>query len=189
MQISNGAGGPVSLAGVDSRNRLLTYTTNRSESLSYTYDGQAFSQFINVTPANGATIFFVLGSSTATTPIVVDLFNLFCANNDNVDILVGPYNSPTVSGQTTDPLVNKNVSTARACPWVASVGTSITTSSTLTSVDSIPLYSASSYVPSSGILLQPGYCLALRTTTGNHAIRGSVHFYVLNGVQTGSWVE
>jgi hypothetical protein len=189
MQISNGAGGPVSNAGVDTRNRLLTYSTSREESLSYTYDGRAFSSFISVTPSIGSTIFFMIGSNTATTPVVVDVVNLASVADERVDVLVGPYATPTVVGSTNTSPVNKNVATVRPCPWTVSIGTGITTTSTMTEIDSIRVHDTSTYTFKTPIILQPGYCLALRTSSGNSAIKGSVQFYLLEGTTLGSWSE
>ena len=189
MQISNGAGGPVSNAGVDTRNRLLTYATSRDESLSYTHDGRAFSSFVSVTPSIGATIFFMIGSNTATVPVVIDIINLASATDERVDVLVGPYATPTVAGATATSPVNKNVSIVRACPWTVSIGTGITTTASLTEIDSIRVHDTSTYTFKTPIILQPGYCLALRTAAGNNALKGSVQYYLLEGTNLGTWSE
>jgi hypothetical protein len=189
MQISNGAGGNSANAGVDNRNRLLTYATTRNEVLSYTYDGRAFSSFVNVTPSSGTTIFFLIGSSNSSVPVVIDTINISCTNDEQVDIVVGQFNTPTVTGSTGTSPINKNVPGTRSSPFSVYIGTSITTTSTLTEIDSMSVHSTQAYVMNTPIILQPGYCLALRTTSGNHAIRGSVQFYSLTGNSLGGWNE
>ena len=131
----------------------------------------------------------MIGSNTATVPVVVDSINLACTNDEQVDVLVGPYNGPTVTGSTGTSPINKNVSIAKACPWTVSIGTGITTTSTLTEIDSIQVHTTQTYTFKTPIILHPGYCLALKTTSGNHAIRGSVQFYILEGTTLGTWSE
>ena len=189
MQISNGAGGPVSNAGVDTKNRLLTYATTRDQALAYTHEGKAFSSFVSVTPSIGATIFFMIGSTTATEPVVVNLVNLASTSAEKVDLLVGAYTSPTVAGSTGTSPVNLNVSTVRSCPWTVSIGTGMTTTSTLSEIDSILVTDTTSCNFPTSIILQPGHCLALRTNAGNIPLRGSVQFYLLDGTTMGSWSE
>lgn len=189
MQISNGAGGVVSLAGVDPKNRLLTYSTSRQESLSRTYDGQSYAVFVNVTPNHGSTIFFILGTNTSDYPVVVNMIRLWSdADIDHVDVLVGPYGTPTIQAPTPDKPINKNVPMGKACPWTVSIGTEVAIPTDLVAIDSIPVPS-NQYIPTYEIILQPGSCLALRTTSGSSSIRGSVHFYLMDGVKTGSWYE
>lgn len=189
MQISNGAGGLVSLAGVDPKNRLLTYSTTREESLSHTYDGRSYSVLVKVTPETGTTYFFMLGTNTSDYPVVVNQISLTCETVDHVDVFVGAYVAPTVTGPTPDMPVNKNVAIGKACPWTANVGTTLATTAILKAMDSIPVGPNKNSVLTDSIILQPGSCLALKTAFGGQDIRGSVHFYLLDNVKTGSWVE
>lgn len=189
MQISNGAGGPVSNAGVDARNRLLTYATTREEELSSVYDGRSYSSFVSVTPSVGANIFFMIGSNTSIYPLIVDKIRISCTSDEQIDLIVGTYNTPIVSGSTGTSPVNKNVFTSKSCPWTVSIGTDMATASTLVEIDSIALLADQTYTFETSILLKPGYCLALRTVSGNKAVRGSVQYYTLEGTQMGAWSE
>lgn len=187
MQISNGAGGSVNLAGVDQRNRLLTYSTDRDEELSATYDGNSFSMFVDVTPAGAGDNFFFLGTGTSSVPVVVSLVKISSASAEDVDVLVGKFASPSVTGATTATPKNKNVANSKVCPWTSSVGTSISVSGTFEEIDTLHVDTfASNYLR---VILQPGNCLILRSVTGGVALRGSVQFYLLEGTQTGTWVE
>jgi hypothetical protein len=189
MQISNGAGGPVSNAGVDTRNRLLTYATTRSEALSRNIDGSSYSVYMDVTPAAGNTLFFLLGTNTSTVPVVVNFIKFPAVDNsDNFKVVVGKYATPSVTNPTGDVAVNKNVGSNKVCPWTVSVGESISLSSALSTLDIMPAAN-NQYIPTDEIVVQPGYCLGIQTSAGGAQVRGSVHFYTLEGTTTGTWSE
>lgn len=186
MQISNGAGGVVSNAGVDAENRLLTYATSRPEALQYNLKGQAYVVPIAVTPGSAGNVFFFLGSNTSSRSVVVDLINLV-GSTETIDVCIGSWSSPVVTGDTGAAPVKKQVSGSNSCEWSASVGTSISISPAHTVIDSfrVPGY----YVTSSSIVVPPGYALSLKAVSGSVALKGAVHFYLLDGTTMGSWSE
>jgi hypothetical protein len=195
MEITNGSGGAITSAGVDVRNRLLAYSTSRNESVFFNSVGQAYCSYINVTPQNGATTFLSLGNNQTRSPyLVVDFLNLRAANAEVIDILIGPYASPTVSGSVSPVIVPKRAN-GGAFTSIADiqVGTSLSNlSSQLTVIDSFALSSNTaslSYAPPSGIILPTGFALVLRSTSGNIALKGAIHFYLYDGTQVGTWTE